>query len=282
MGDTAPSTALEFTFPDTSSTIRTITIDREPWFNSVDVCGVLGIASCRAAVGRLANDEKVDHLVDSNDTLIIKYISESGLYRLVFSSRVEAAERFRMWVAREVIPNFRRAGNFQIPSSFPEALRLAAQAIEERNQARQEAAQATAAVARAERQVDALAPSAGAWDFMSCPRGSWDAKNAVKILRRDPALKGVTSEQYRVSVFRVGIARYSDSRKVFILAPTAISAGLAAGSDTSVRITPKGLALVHNDLGGSQALELRKEDLETLIVEGELVDTHGTVVASQR
>lgn len=279
MGDIAPSTALEFTFPETSSTISTITIGGEPWFSAADVCQVLKIVNMRSAISRLSTDEKMDHGVDSNDTLINKYISESGLYRLVFTSRVDAAERFRIWVARDVIPSFRKTGGFQIPASFPEALRMAALAIEERDQAREIAATAMASATRAERQVQAISSSAGAWDALACPRGSWDAKNAIRVLRRDPALAGITTDQYRVAVFRVGIARWSDTRKVFHLSPNAVKAGLAAGSDTAVRITPKGLALVHENLGGSRAMELLKEDLDALVVEGELVDTDSRVVA---
>ncbi|KZE09125.1 hypothetical protein AVT10_06660 [Sphingomonas hankookensis] len=50
-------------------------------------------------------------------------ISESGVYALVFTSRKEAAKRFRRWVTQEVLPAIRTTGRYEIANDpiAPEA-----------------------------------------------------------------------------------------------------------------------------------------------------------------
>lgn len=280
MGDIDHITDLHSFCLEGEARVRATMINGEVCFVLVDICAALEISSRGNVTARL-DPEDIRHadIPTAGGTQRHTLVTEYGLYDLVIRSDKPKAAGFRRWITHEVIPEIRRTGGYQLPDSLPEALRLAAQAIEERNQAREIAATAMASATRAERQVQAISSSAGAWDALACPRGSWDAKNAIRVLRRDPALAGITTDQYRVAVFRVGIARWSDTRKVFHLSPNAVKAGLAAGSDTAVRITPKGLALVHENLGGSRAMELLKEDLDALVVDGELVDTDSRVVA---
>ena len=40
------------------------------------------------------------------------YISEPGLYKLVFASRLETAEAFQDWVCEEVLPSIRKTGSY--------------------------------------------------------------------------------------------------------------------------------------------------------------------------
>lgn len=255
-------------------------INGEVCFVLVDICVALGISNRGNVTARL-DSEDIRHadIPTAGGAQRHTLITEYGLYDLVIRSDKPKAAQFRKWITHEVIPQIRRTGGYQLPDSLPEALRLAAQAIEERNQAREIAATAMASATHAERQVRAIVPSAGAWDHLSCDRGSWNASYALRVLRKDPALKTITADQYRVAVYRVGIARWDERRKVFHLSPNAIKAGLAAGSDTSVRVTPKGLALVHAEIGGSKPLSIEREDLDALIVDGELVDTTSRVVA---
>ena len=42
------------------------------------------------------------------------YISEPGLYQLIFSSRLESADAFRTWVFEDVLPSIRKTGNYEI------------------------------------------------------------------------------------------------------------------------------------------------------------------------
>ena len=40
-------------------------------------------------------------------------VNEAGLYRLILMSRTEAAEKFKTWVVREVLPAIRRTGKYE-------------------------------------------------------------------------------------------------------------------------------------------------------------------------
>lgn len=86
----------------------------EPWFLADDVCNALGIANSQDAVGRLDDDERDTVVItdgirgDPNTTII----SEPGVYRLVFTSRVKKAEQFKRWLAHEVLPELRKTGTY--------------------------------------------------------------------------------------------------------------------------------------------------------------------------
>lgn len=98
--------------------IRSMMIDKEPWFVAADVCGILGISNNRDAVLRLDEDEKKDG-VAITDTVGRKnfatLINESGIYTLVFQSRKPEARTFRKWVTSEVLPNIRKHGFYMTP-----------------------------------------------------------------------------------------------------------------------------------------------------------------------
>lgn len=98
--------------------IRVIDQSGEPWFVGKDVCGALAIKNHNDALSRLDDDEKGVAITDplsrggSQEAVIV---SEPGVYRLVFSSRKEEAERFKRWLAHEVLPQIRKTGTYGQP-----------------------------------------------------------------------------------------------------------------------------------------------------------------------
>ena len=94
--------------------VRTISIDGEPWFVGKDVAKALGFTNPRDAIATHVFDD--DKGVDSIDTLGGKQkmtvVNESGLYALIFGSRLESAKRFKHWVTSEVIPSIRKTGGY--------------------------------------------------------------------------------------------------------------------------------------------------------------------------
>ena len=42
------------------------------------------------------------------------YVSEAGLYQLIFSSRLGVADMFRRWVFEEVLPSIQKAGGYEL------------------------------------------------------------------------------------------------------------------------------------------------------------------------
>ncbi|WP_052027025.1 BRO-N domain-containing protein [Rhodovulum sp. PH10] len=95
--------------------VRTVEMGDEFWFVGVDVCRVLGLKNPSDAIERLDDDEKG---VVTTDTLggpqALNVLSEAGVYRLVFTSRKPVAERFKRWLAHEVIPSIRKTGAYTV------------------------------------------------------------------------------------------------------------------------------------------------------------------------
>jgi hypothetical protein len=98
--------------------VRSVMLGEVPWFVGSDVAKVLGHRDATAALRSLDDDEKGTHNVctlGGEQTMII--ISEAGVYRLIFSSRKPEAERFKRWLAHEVLPALRRDGSFTMPGA---------------------------------------------------------------------------------------------------------------------------------------------------------------------
>lgn len=92
-------------------------------FVGVDVCRVLGIAKHHQTLNRLDPDERGTCIVGTpggDQEMIVVW--EPGLYRLMFTSRKPVAERFKRWLAHEVIPSLRRTGHYGRAVPEPELL----------------------------------------------------------------------------------------------------------------------------------------------------------------
>lgn len=95
--------------------VRVVEREGEPWFVGKDVCGCLGIAKHHQALEDLDDDERGTSTVGTpmgDQALIV--VSEPGVYRLVFRSRKPEAERFKRWLAHEVLPTLRKTGEFHL------------------------------------------------------------------------------------------------------------------------------------------------------------------------
>ena len=106
---------------DEFGSIRTVTIENEPWFVGKDVATVLGYTDVSHAI--------LDH-VDEEDRVNSKtqgqnapelgqrgswLINESGLYSLILSSKLPSAKKFKRWVTSEVLPAIRKTGSYNLP-----------------------------------------------------------------------------------------------------------------------------------------------------------------------
>ncbi len=84
------------------------------WFVGKDVATILGYSNPRDAIQAHVDDE--DNGVTECDTLggtqRMTIINESGLYALIFGSRLESAQRFKRWVTSEVLPSVRKHGAY--------------------------------------------------------------------------------------------------------------------------------------------------------------------------
>ncbi|MFR1112904.1 MAG: phage antirepressor [Blautia sp.] len=97
--------------------IRTVTIDNEPWFVGKDVAEALGYSNTRDALLTHVSEEDKNTVAISdgkrgNPNQAV--INESGLYALIFGSKLESAKRFKHWVTSEVLPAIRKHGAYAV------------------------------------------------------------------------------------------------------------------------------------------------------------------------
>lgn len=104
--------------------IRTITINNEPWFVGKDVAEALGYSNPRDALKKHVDPE--DKGVANCDTLggsqELTIINESGVYSLVFGSKLPTAKEFKHWVTSEVLPSIRKHGAYMTPETLEAAI----------------------------------------------------------------------------------------------------------------------------------------------------------------
>jgi prophage antirepressor-like protein len=104
--------------------VRTIVIDNEPWFVGKDVATALGYADAFGAVKKHVDEE--DRQNCQNDSFEsprgMTVINESGVYSLVFSSKLPTAKAFKRWVTSEVLPAIRKYGGYMTSEKVEEAL----------------------------------------------------------------------------------------------------------------------------------------------------------------
>ena len=105
--------------------VRGVEIDGEPWLVGKDVAEALGYAKARNAIARHVDDEDKKDApfqgpLGGTQNMII--INESGVYALVFGSKLPQAKQFKRWVTSEVLPAIRKHGGYLTPEKVEEAL----------------------------------------------------------------------------------------------------------------------------------------------------------------
>ena len=123
---------LEVFTNDEFGSVRTITIDNEPWFVGKDVCNAFGDKNHNRSIGRIDDEDKMENeIIDSlGRKQKAIFVNESGLYSLLFAmqpkkantdgvsdaypieirQRIEKLHKFKRWITSEVIPSIRKHG----------------------------------------------------------------------------------------------------------------------------------------------------------------------------
>lgn len=93
--------------------VRVNIVNNEPMFCLGDVCKVLGLTQPSKVKERL-NEKGVNTIptLTTGGMQELLYINESNLYKAIFQSRKECAERFSDWVTSEVLPSIRKNGGY--------------------------------------------------------------------------------------------------------------------------------------------------------------------------
>lgn len=117
--------------------MRTVTINNEPWFIGKDVATALGYKNTKDAL--ISHVDKEDRRIIQRSEIAtienripkeafpvnfvsaeipprgLTAINESGLYALIFGSKLESANKFKHWVTSEVLPSLRKTGFYEMP-----------------------------------------------------------------------------------------------------------------------------------------------------------------------
>ena len=141
--------------------IRTVTINNEPYFVGKDVAQALGYRNTKdAIINHVSEDDK--RIIQRSEIATIEnnipqaalpvnfvsadipnrgmtVINESGLYALIFGSKLESAKRFKHWVTAEVLPSIRKHGMYAADELLdnPDLLIKVATELKEERQRRQ-------------------------------------------------------------------------------------------------------------------------------------------------
>ena len=94
--------------------VRGTLVNGEPWLIGRDVAAILGYSNVNDAIWRhVDRDDQgiVKHDTPSGEQNLV-IINESGVYSLIFGSKLESAKRFKHWVTSEVLPSIRKHGAY--------------------------------------------------------------------------------------------------------------------------------------------------------------------------
>lgn len=163
--------------------VRTVTKEDEPWFVASDVAKILGYRAANDLTRRLDDDEKGTRSVRTPGGIQeMTVISESGLYAAVLGSKVEAAQPFKRWVTREVLPTIRKTGAYSVPTTLDADTVLAiGQKMKEQE----------AQIALLEAQVEADAPKVLFANVVEASADSILIRELAKLINKEALRRGV-------------------------------------------------------------------------------------------
>ena len=96
--------------------IRVIGTNETPLFCALDLCNALGYTNNRDAIAKHVDERDVVKCdtPTSSGVQTMTYVNESGLYSLIFASKLPKAKEFKYWVTNEVLPSIRKTGKYDI------------------------------------------------------------------------------------------------------------------------------------------------------------------------
>ena len=111
-----------FENPKLNLKLKTLKKNEELYFKAKEVAKALGYSNTKQAIIDHVRDEYkrslselrvTDHDPYSDHPQTV-YITEPGLYQLIFSSQLPIAQDFQDWVFKEVLPQIRKTGRYEL------------------------------------------------------------------------------------------------------------------------------------------------------------------------
>ena len=100
-----------------------------PLFVAVDAAGALGYKDKTNAIKQHVDPEDIikSEIETNGGRQTVNCVNESGLYALIFGSKLESAKRFKRWVTSEVLPTIRKTGRYEAQETITPAEQRAIQ-----------------------------------------------------------------------------------------------------------------------------------------------------------
>ena len=236
--------------------MRTLTDENgDPWFVAKDVCTILEIRTNNLRtildtdeISELSNDYSIDIAQNGGKSPLI--ISEAGLYGLVLKSRKPEAKEFKRWITHEVLPTIRKHGAYMTQQTLDKALTSPDFLIQLATKLKEE-----------QEKVKALEPKAKALDAFTDVEDRLLVRDAAKILSNSGT--PITEKQlrewmaandwiYKHNGSWHATAKHCTAGHIVMVMSTKHGTkadGTKFAFPPTVRITRRGLALLHQRLG---------------------------------
>lgn len=220
--------------------VRTLTINDEPYFVARDVAEILGYSNPRKAIiDHVDEEDKTDGVtirdsIGREQTPVL--INESGLYSLILSSKLPNAKKFKRWVTSEVLPAICRHGIYAIDEVLNNPDMLIA-ALTELKAEREKTKLLTETVAVQKQQISEMKPKASYYDVVL------NCKDlvAISVIAKDYGWSANRMNQY---LHKKGV-QYKQGNKIWLLYQkyselgyTSTKTNSYSGSDGTVHTKP--------------------------------------------
>ena len=191
--------------------VRTMSINGEPYFVGKDVASILGYAKpLNALAMHVEEDDSLKQgLIDSmGRTQETIFINESGLYSLIFSSKLPTAKKFKHWVTSEVLPAIRKHGVYAVDEVLNDPDMLIA-ALTELKTEREKTKTLMETVAVQKQQITEMKPKASYYDVVL------NCKDlvAISVIAKDYGWSANRMNQY---LHEKGV-QYKQGNKIWLL-----------------------------------------------------------------
>lgn len=224
----------------------------EPWFVLKDCMSILDLGNPTETVKMFDDDEfSTTEVIDSIGRRQQAYIiSEPGLYRLVMRSRKPEAKEFQRWVTHEVLPSIRKHGAYMTQQTLDKALTSPDFLIQLATKLKEE-----------QEKVKELEPKAKALDDFTNIPDALLVRDAAKVLSnagtpiKEKQLREWMADHNWIfksgGFWRATAAHCTAGHLVMVMSQKhgVKDDGTEFAFPPTVRITRKGLALLHKRLG---------------------------------
>lgn len=234
------------------SQIRTIADENgNALFCAKDVAIILGYTNPNKAIRDHTRGERIVHTIQTAGGMQeMQFITEGDLYRLIVSSKLPTAERFERWIYDEVIPSIRKHGAYMTQRTLDKALTSPDFLIQLATKLKEE-----------QEKVKALEPKAQALDAFTDVEDRLLVREAAKVLSNSGTpisekqlREWMTANDwiYKHNGSWHATAKHCTAGHLVMVMSTKHGTkadGTKFAFPPTVRITRKGLALLHQRLG---------------------------------